>query len=217
MMSSMINASGGISRFAKNDDHEFFSALILAGQLRLAHTHSDRICFQTTYLNEKYIEYFQMKGNHKLIWMLRNPHSVVYSMCYNWGHYALIELFEGCGLVNANQVDRFRYRVFGRRGVNRFRMACHAYVGKVAQLLELNARLAEPAFVVDYDQLTQRSHTILPEVYEYLDLVYQDQYAAQVHKHSVAKSAELSPEQARLVDRICGPVYRSALELVSHA
>ena len=44
-----------------------------------------RFCFQTTYLNNHVFEYFE-HDHYQLIWVLRNPFSVVVSHAIPQGH-----------------------------------------------------------------------------------------------------------------------------------
>lgn len=215
LLSNIITSSQGVKRIACDDDHEFMSALVLAGQRPLTQTPSDRFCFQTTYLNENYLEYFQMKGDHKIIWVLRNPHSVVYSMCYNWGSAALLELFLGCGASSLGGMNKLRFELIGRRGFDKLGMACHSYVGKVSQLFELCSRLPNKLFVIEYDQMTQYKQTLLPRVYDFIGLPYQSEYATRVHTKSLNKATLFSDKEADQISKICGPVYEKALSVVS--
>ena len=58
-------------------DDELDAALILSGVV--PYESASRCCFQTTYLNDHYREYFDHK-NYKLIWIIRRPEAVVRSM-----------------------------------------------------------------------------------------------------------------------------------------
>ncbi|MEC8858916.1 MAG: sulfotransferase [Pseudomonadota bacterium] len=215
MLASIINRSSAIKRFSLDDDHEFMSALALAGQRLLVHSPSDRFCFQTTYLNENYFEYFKMKPDHKLVWMLRNPHSVVYSMCYNWGNNALVELFEGCGLSNMRSLERFRYNLLGQRGLTKLRMACYAYVGKVSQLKEMIERIPQSIFVVEYDELARNPSLLLPAIFEFLELPYQPGYAEITHSRSITKANGFSSKEEAIITKVCTPVYEQSLPFLS--
>lgn len=96
MLSRVIAGARGFQRFALTPDDELDAALILAGEVDVPTDR--RYCFQTTYLNEKCGEYGTLGPDHKLIWVLRNPYSVVYSMVNNWKPAALTRLYEGCAI-----------------------------------------------------------------------------------------------------------------------
>ncbi len=67
--------------YRRGGDSELEGALILSGHTKFEA--GKRVCFQTTYLNERVQEYFKYKGLFKLVFVIRNPYSVVYSMCYH--------------------------------------------------------------------------------------------------------------------------------------
>ena len=89
ILSRIIAQSEGMTNYFRDIDDELEAALILSGYKQLPPT--GRYCFQTTYLNENYYEYFNIGESHKIIWVLRNPYSVICSMLHNWRNYALNE------------------------------------------------------------------------------------------------------------------------------
>src|SRR3989304_2398887 len=93
-LSRLITGSDGMVDFQFGADDELDAALILSGWGPHP-PRQGRYCFQTTYLNNSYPEYFEHR-DYKLIWVLRNPASVVYSMLYNWKTVALNRLFRHC-------------------------------------------------------------------------------------------------------------------------
>ena len=93
-LSRLITGSEGMVNFQLGKDDELDAALILSGWI--PYQPIGRYCFQTTYLNDSYTEYFE-HYDYKLIWVLRNPYSVVYSMLHNWKNGALNRLFHHCG------------------------------------------------------------------------------------------------------------------------
>ena len=116
MLSSIILKSHGIVDYTvENVDDELMGALILCGIVE--HCQAGRYCFQTTYLDECYKEYFEEKYDFKLIWIIRNPYSVVYSMVYNWSRRALNDLFRRCGSQLLCSTDLLRYKVLGCYGL----------------------------------------------------------------------------------------------------
>ena len=61
------------------------------------HEPRGRYCFQTTYMYDRLEQYQLFASDSKVVWLLRNPYSVVWSMLHNWKRSALAELFAGCG------------------------------------------------------------------------------------------------------------------------
>jgi hypothetical protein len=212
VVANIINQSEGMSDYYwLGPDGELDAALLLSGFAN--QMVSGRCCFQTTYLNERYVEYFEHE-NYRLIWMLRNPFSVVYSMLYNWHDHSLNELFRGCGVSLLSDRERWLYQLFGVRIINRLRQACLGYRGKVSQLFEIKRRLnPDQLLIVDYDQLVQHKEQILPQIYDFIDLAYYSSYADQIHSRSVNKARNLSVQETTAVETICQPVYQQARQL----
>ncbi len=104
-----INASPAMVDYRFGRDDELDAAQILAG--RVDHVPRGRYCFQTTYLNQCYGEYLEHRSPQRIVWVLRNPYSVVYSMVYNWGRFAFNELFAACGspLLEGWTADLYRW------------------------------------------------------------------------------------------------------------
>ena len=95
ILARVITQSEGMVNDWRRSDDELDAALILSGKEKRKNV--GRYCFQTTYLNECYGEYFNKNYKFKLIWVLRNPLSVIYSMRYNWGSLSFNELYDACG------------------------------------------------------------------------------------------------------------------------
>lgn len=214
MLSRIITGSDGMVNYWFGPDDELDAALILSGWV--PHEPRGRYCFQTTYLNECYGEYFQYRNGHKLIWVLRNPYSVVYSLLHNWTRFALNELFRACGAPYLEGRQQRFYRWFGTLGVSRLHRAVLAYNGKVSQVFELHEGLGpERVLVVDYDDLVRHRETILPQIYAFIDLAYREDYARAIHTKSLGKANRLSGRERWLIQRYCVPVYEKARKLVS--
>ena len=214
MLARIIISSEGMVDYCFSQDEELDAALILAG--RVGHIPQGRYCFQTTYLNERVYEYYTIDEGHKLIWLIRNPFSVVYSMCYNWRRRALNHLFQTCGLCQLTGDDKRRYERFGGWGLGRLAKACFAYIGKTSQVFELRRRLGpERMMILDYEQLVVSKDEVLPEVYRFIDLPYKRDYAEQIHAMSLQKAAKLNAAQRQIVEHLCMPVYEKAKLLVS--
>ncbi len=207
MLASIITGSEGMVDFAWSRDDELDGALILSGEED--HIAKGRYCFQTTYLNECYSEYFLHCGNNfKLIWLLRNPRSVVYSLLHNWKRFALNELFQGCGIsLLSNDLHR-RYDRFGLLAVNRLTRACLSYNAKISQVNDIANTLGpDMVMVVDYDDLVINKQVMLPEIYNFINLPYKSEYADEIRESSLKKAEKLSSRERVMIDEVCMPVY----------
>lgn len=212
ILSRIITQSEGMVNYRCGKDDELDAALLLAG----VNTTSQpgRYCFQTTYLNECYHEYYRFAGEHRIVWVLRNPYSVVYSMLYNWRRFAFEELFKNCGLPLCEERVKRRYKLFGKFGVSGPCRASHAYLGKTKQLIQLHSKIpARNLLVVEYDELVANREIILPLVYDFLDLPYQSVYASKLRTSSLDKKKFLKDREIRIIRQICEPVYNEASKL----
>jgi hypothetical protein len=90
-LARLLKRADGMIDHAFGHDDELDGALLLAGHATRGT--EGRHCFQTTYLNDRFREYFEHRA-FRLIWMLREPRSVVYSMLNNWKRGALNRLFD---------------------------------------------------------------------------------------------------------------------------
>lgn len=211
-----ITQSDGMVNYWFGRDDELDAALVLSG--RVQHSSEGRHCFQTTYLNECYPEYFNHSNYYRVIWVLRNPFSVVHSFLHNWGRFAFNELFRDCGSNLLEGENRKRYDLYGRWGLTRLTRACLSFNGKVSQLFELRQRLGNnQLMVIEYDSLVKEKANVLPQVYSFIDLPYRGEYADSIHSRSVSKALQLSRKEQQVIERICMPIYKTALSLTSVA
>ena len=214
MLSRVITQSDGMVKYWFGHDDELDAALILSGQE--SHDPKGRYCFQTTYMNQCYREYFEHPGKFQLIWVLRNPYSVVYSLAYNWSRFARNELFHACGVGAMSGNDRECFDRYGAWLIGKLRRACYSYNGKVSQLFELAGQLDERTLmVVDYDELVRAKEKLLPLVYDFIQLPYQPRYAEAIHSKSLKKAERFNDRQHMLVEAICEPVYARARDFLS--
>jgi hypothetical protein len=212
-LSRLITESDGMVKFQVGSDDELDAALILAG--RASWQPSGRYCFQTTYLNNSYSEYFE-HSNYKLIWVLRNPASVIYSMLYNWKRAALNRLFRHCGSSLLDESEKWRYQHLGAFTISPLRRACLSYNVKVSQLFKLRERLGnDRLLIMDYDKVISGKDIILPKVYEFIDLPYRKEYAARIHSGSVNKAKKFYSRHRELLDNLCQPIYVQACTFAS--
>lgn len=206
----LLARATGIGAYRIGIDDELDAALLLSGYVD--QQIDGRGCFQTTYLNDRYHEYFAHEG-YRLIWILREPASVVYSMLYNWRRAALHRLFEACGRA---ELPRRPAGFLGARLASRLEMACAAYVGKTKQTFELAEKIgSDRLMVLDYDDLVLDSSVLVPRLFEFADLRYEDALAGALHSNSVRRGKRLSPAQQARVDELCKGVYGQARELAS--
>ena len=213
MLSRLITNSAGMVSYCSGGDCELDAALLLSGQL--PHEPRGRYCFQTTYLNERFSEYFE-HPEHYVIWLLRNPHSVVYSMVYNWKRFALNELFLQCGYAEMDYRDRVRFQRFGLLGIPPLRRAAYSFNGKVSQLFKLREGYTEERLIVlEYDHLIQEKERVLPTLYERIHLEYDAKYATPISERSLSKKNCLRDKERELVNTLCMPIYNTALTLVN--
>lgn len=206
-LARLLKRADGMIDHAFGHDDELDGALLLAGYATRGT--DGRHCFQTTYLNDRVGEYFE-HGNFRLIWMLREPRSVVYSMLHNWKRGALNRLFEACGAEVLAQNDPAPSRSITWLGPSRIAKACSSYVAKTAQTFELARRLEPRIAVVDYDELVAKKETMLPELCEFVGLPYEPRLAAGLHARSVDKREQLGARDAAYVDWFCSAVYDRA-------
>lgn len=195
--------------FTKDD--ELDAALILAGAL--SYEAGRRCCFQTTYLNDHFPEYFE-HDSYRLIWIIREPEAVVRSMLFNWRRSALNRLFRACGRHALDDVSARRFERFGTLGFGRAEMACLSYNVKTSQIHEIASHLGpERLYILDYDDLIRRRDTLLPDVFAFASVPYDDSFLARLHKRNKPGARQLSePVQARIRES-CDPEYMRALEL----
>jgi hypothetical protein len=211
-LTRVIAGSAGFSRFAYTHDDELDAAQILAGVIQCPPGH--RRCFQTTYLNERFSEYWTTPGNFRLIWVIREPVAVVQSMVHNWRRFALNELFLACGVALATERERTLVRRFGAWIIPPPRRACLAYAAKTSQILQIAARFPHNRLrVVDYNDLVKQRDRTLAQLFEFIGEPYRATYGVGLHDSSVGRWDGLAARARREVESVCGPVYRAAASI----
>jgi hypothetical protein len=206
-LARLLKRGHGMVDHAFGHDDELDGALLLAGHA--TRDTAGRFCFQTTYLNDRFREYFEHSG-FRLIWMLREPRAVVYSMLHNWKRGALNRLFDACGAEVL--AERAPAKARALLGPSRLDKACASYVAKTAQTFELCARLGSRIAVVDYAELVANKLELLPQLFSFAGLPYEARLADKLHARSVGNRDRLGARAADYVDRFCGDVYARALE-----
>jgi hypothetical protein len=198
----------GIVDHTFGHDDELDGALLLAGYA--SRGTEGRHCFQTTYLNDRFREYFEHR-DFRLIWMLREPRSVVYSMLNNWKRGALNRLFDACGAEVLAQLDPKPALRTAWLGPSRLTKACASYVAKTAQTFELCEMLGSRIAVVDYDELVAKKLELLPALCEFAEVAFNHRLVEGLHARSIVKRNRLGTRDAEYVDRLCSSVYERAL------
>jgi hypothetical protein len=209
IMTRILSQSDGMVNYSSGFDDELAGALILSGLE--PHVPIGRYCFQTTYLNDRYQEYFSLPKSVRIIWILRNPEDVVLSMLYNWRTSALLDLYNSCGknqtesLEIANQtLNTFLFK--------RHMKACLSYKGKMIQLLELHGKLKKCQFmIVQYENVTKEPQKVLPHIYDFVGLEYKSLYGSLLKIPSSKR--KLPSFIQKDVVRVCYPFYEKAKNL----
>jgi hypothetical protein len=212
MLSRIITQSEGMTDYWFGLDDELDAALILAGQVD--HQPQGRYCFQTTYLDNFYKEYFAHTGDFQIIWVIRNPLSVVYSLLYNWNPLALDNTFESIGPQLLKDPHKLLFRLIGTHAVSRVQRACLIYNAKALQLFELRKAFGpEKMIVVDYDELVNNKEIALCKVFEFAGISYRDQYSQKIHSKSLDKKHLLNKFEISQIVRLSQPLYKTAWRL----
>jgi sulfotransferase family protein len=202
--------SEGLADYAFGRDSELDGALLLAGSV-LRFTRG-RHCFQTTYLNDRFAEYL-CHDSFRLVWVLREPRSVVYSMLHNWKRAALNRLYSACGNTRLDAVHHEASFLDRWVGPSRLDKACASYVAKTEQAFLLRRELKERMLVIDYDELVVRPDVTLRHICEFVDVPFDPRIADRMHGRSSRRGDRLASWQASRVDNACAPVYRAALTM----
>ena len=210
MLTRLIVQSPEIKSIWQTKDDELDAAYILAGIRQVDPSY--RYCFQVTYLNEAYYQLLDYRNQFSLLWLLRNPHSVIYSMLYNWRRYPLNELFLACGLPYMSEKDSRNFKRFGISAVPALRRACYAYLGKLDHLENLQKGLdSKQLLVVDYDRLVENVSEELEKIFTFVGLPYSSDYAQPIKGSSTQKHRELSSSDSHTISRICSRAYEETL------
>ena len=198
-LARLIAGSPGFTRYSLTSDDELDAALILSGLVNLPR--AGRYCFQTTYVNENYSEYAALGPEQRLIWITREPTSVIYSMVHNWSRFALNELYVTCGETPSTEVERWRKsRYPWPLGASRLEQAASAYSGKAAHLAKILQLVDRTkVLIVDYSALVNTASTTLREVFNFIDEPYDGSYE---NKLSASGASKRSSRKLRRVETV---------------
>ncbi|MBU0481316.1 MAG: sulfotransferase [Proteobacteria bacterium] len=213
LLARILRQSEGFVDFQTGKDDELDAALILCGHKRFAD--AGRYCFQTTYVNECYHEYFAHKDHVKMIWILRNPYSVVWSMVNNWENFALNELYHACGEKHHPKPCKSLFKNILLPWEDKLTRACLAYKGKTAQVFDIAERFSpENLLVIEYDDLIRQSGALLRTVYEFINEPYLESLSGAIHTGSLSKFKSFSPEARAVIEEHCAEIYAEARKLM---
>jgi hypothetical protein len=176
-------------------DDELDGALLLAG-LQDGPTEG-RHCFQTSFVRERYREYFA-HDHHRLVWIVREPRAAVRSLLGL--RQRTLPQRKALGLTPKSSSGQ---------GASRLEKACATYVATIRQTLELKERLGERVAVVDYDELVGDRARLLPALCRFAAVSCDSRVLRHLHGKSVRKG-ELASWEAAIVDELALPAYRRA-------
>jgi hypothetical protein len=191
-------------------DDELDAALLLAGYVERFTT--GKHCFQTTYLNDRFHEYFD-HDDFRLIWILREPRAVVYSMLHNWKRGALNRLFDASGSRHIAPVEKGASILRRWFGPSRLDKACASYVAKTEQTFALRERLGARMLIVDYEDLVARRISTLRSICAFAEVNWEAWMAGHFHGRSLRKRDALAAWQAARIDAACAAIYTDARTL----
>lgn len=209
ILANILTQSPGMTNYGFGRHDELATALILSGYVE--HTPKGRYCFQTTYINERYHEYYEHFEVFKMVWVIRNPYSAIYSLMYNWPRPALNAAFMMCAAYQLSGIDKRMYGFWGSRWVSPVRQASLLYRAKTLHLLDLVEKLdGDKIFVVDYDDLVSDKNKVLQQIYRFVELDYKPEYSKKIHNKSIDKKAKLSEREKMVVENLALPIYKKA-------
>lgn len=173
----------------------------LDGALLLANGSSEpdrgRHCFQTTYLRERYREYFEHE-RFRLVWIVREPRAAVRSLLRSRDRTLPPRTALGLpGKCPAGQL------------ASRLEKACATYLAAIRQTRELKERLGRRIAIVDYDELVAHRNRLLPALCRFASVECDAAVLRHLHGKSVRKGS-LAAWEALVVDELVGFAYRSA-------
>lgn len=209
----IIREAGNMESFQFTSDDELDAALILSGNQPFKT--NQRACFQTTYLNDSYMEYLE-HSNYRLVWILRRPEAVACSMLYNWKRDALNRLFHTCGSSLLNDAEMRRYKLFGAPGFSRLHKICISYNSKTSQIHRIATGVPKKRLLIlDYDDLVLNAQPRLKRLFSFLEIPYNSSFETALHSKSIHNSQKLPAHYQRKVTDYCQSTYQLALELAA--
>lgn len=213
LVSRMVRTSPDIAEFPTSRDDELDGALLLSGETDCAS--KGRFCFQTTYLNERYVEYRDHMENFQLIWVIRNPFSVVWSMLHHWKRFALEELFRSCGLAHLKKEQQKGNLLFAGVRMRSLEKACASYLAKAAQLFEIHAVSdGTRLLVIGYEELIRNPPEVMAKIEAFLGISFEPGALDLIHPKSMRRHLALTRPDRDRIQLYCMPVYHAARALL---
>jgi hypothetical protein len=176
-------------------DDELDGALLLGG-LQEGPT-DGRHCFQTSFVRERYREYFAHDG-YRLVWIVREPRAAVRSLL--GVRQRALPRRTALGLAPKSAAGQ---------GASRLEKACATYVATIRQTIELKDQLRERMAVVDYDELARDRARLLPALCRFAAVACDSRALRHLHGKSVRPPA-LATWEASIIDELALPAYRRA-------
>jgi hypothetical protein len=176
-------------------DDELDGALLLAG--RRPRRTLGRHCFQTSYVGDRYREYFSHE-RFRLVFLVREPRAAVRSLLSS--RERTLPPRTALGLAG---------KTAGGQGISRLEKACAAYLASIRQTLELKERLGERVAVVDYDELAADRLRLLPALCRFASVGCDARLLRHLHGKSVRKGT-LASWEGSIIDDLALPAYRRA-------
>jgi len=210
LLGKVLAGAEGFGHFEFAQFPELSAALILSGTIEgeLA----ARAVFQTTYLDDRWREYEGIQVDQRIIWVLRNPESVITSMLYNWPEFAVNATVRRCGWEELSLGQRRRMMWLGAWSVPRIERACAIYREKLAQLSQLQQSMpAERLLAIDYDQLVTDPERSIGRVAVFLGTAPGHFDVSSIRQSSQRKAERLSDSQRSIIEDRCGELYRGRL------
>ena len=168
-----------------------------------------------TFLNNSFHEYLDHL-DFKLIWVLRNPHSVVYSMLHNWRRSALNRLFKSCGSTQLTADKKKWFDILGGRVFSQTYKACLSYNAKMEQLVYLKQKMpSNRLMIIDYNDLVKNKNKALKSVCSFVGLEFQDYHSQLVNNKSVRKIETQSKREFNTVESLCLDHFKTVKSLVT--
>lgn len=202
----LFKRTDGIADHAFGHDDELDGALLLAGHVE--RFDDRRHCFQTSYLGDRFREYFE-HHDFRLIWILREPATVVSGMLNAWKRAALDRLLPAGGGRPYPETTERSLSI----GVSRLDRACAAYAESIERTFEIAQRLGPRAAIVDYDNLATHRAQLLPQLCAFAGTPFDRRHLCHLHGKSVHKAHTLAKWEAARVAELAAPVYRRARAL----
>jgi hypothetical protein len=176
-------------------DDELDGALLLGG-LKEGPA-AGRHCFQTSFVRERYREYFA-HDSYRLVWIVREPRAAVRSLLGL--RQRALPRRTALGLAPKSAAGQC---------ASRLEKACATYVAMTRQTIELKEQLRERMAVVDYDELVRDRSRLLPALCRFASVTCDGRVLRHLHGKSV-RPPTLASWEASIIDELALPAYRRA-------